>query len=53
MPCRIGVTTNLEQKITKLKAEGAIPQSASFFTIASGLSLFHLKEVYLMSLKLC
>ena len=38
MGCRIGMATNVAARVNQLKADGAVPQGATYQTLDSGLT---------------
>ena len=38
MACRIGMATNVAERVGQLKASGSVPQNATYRTLDSGLT---------------
>ncbi len=53
MGCRIGMATNVAARVSQLKVDGVIPQSATYRTLASDLTYSEANTRELESRKRC
>lgn len=44
MPCRIGMATNVASRVSQLRKDGVVPQSATYTTLESGMTYSEANE---------